>query len=205
MDNGFLAIALLALSAALIIAEVFIPSAGMLAIGMLISLVASFYFAWTAWWATQPTLFFGFVGFAIVMLPVVTVGAISWLPKTRFGKRILLEAPDGPVEEAFAREEEQLRNLIGRRVKAITPLSPGGLISVDRERIHAYSQGVVIERGATVEIVKVSGNRVVVREVLEEEQSVPAPSLENDSNTDDSNGDDDDTNPLDLDLREAEN
>jgi len=203
MDNGFLAIALLALSAALIVAEVFIPSAGMLAVGMFASLIGSFYFAWAAWWTTQPTLFFGFVGFAIVMLPTVTVGALSWLPRTRFGKRILLEAPDEPIEEAFAKEEEQLRSLVGKRAKTITPLSPGGLITVDRERIHAYSQGIVIERDATVEIVKASGNRVLVREVTEDELSAANAAM--DSSTEVEGGDDDDSNPLDLDLREAEN
>lgn len=165
MDHSFLAITLLALATVLIVAEIFIPSAGMLAIGMLVTLAASFYFAWSAW-SAQPLIFLGFVGFAILFLPGVAIAALSWLPHTRFGKRILLEAPTEQEVLPFAREEQRLRAMIGKQARTLTPLTPGGLITFNHERIHAFSEGVIIERDMPVEIIKVSGTRVVVREFI---------------------------------------
>lgn len=204
MDNGLLAIGLLALAAALIIAEVFIPSGGMLAIGMCLSLVASFYFAWSTWWQSNPTMFMGFVAFAVLLLPSALIVALAILPRTRFGKRILLDAPTEAQTRPFAAEEERLKSFIGRHARTITPLNPGGLITLDRERLHAFSQGVAIESDTVVEIVRVSGTRVVVQEVTEPE---PEPQknepqdldVSNDSEADD---EDNSTNPLDFDLPE---
>lgn len=171
MDNGFLAVLLLALAAVLIVAEVFLPSAGLLAAGMAISLAAAFYCAWMAWWPDNATLFFGFIAFALVFLPGVTIGALAWLPRTRFGKRIFLEAPTEAEVVPFAREQEILNSFVGRQAKTITPLNPGGMISIDRERIHAFSEGGVIDRDTPVEILKAVGTRVLVREIQIAEQA----------------------------------
>jgi len=170
MDSAFWAVALLALATVLIVAEIFIPSAGMLAIGMLCSLIGAFYFAWSAWWPDQTNLFLGFVAFALVLLPGAAIGALLILPRTRFGKRIFLEAPDEQSVLPFAQEGLKLSALIGKQGKAVTPLMPGGLISVGRERLHAFTEGMFIESGAAVEIVKISGTRVVVREISAEQQ-----------------------------------
>ncbi len=205
MDNGLLAIGLLALAAALIIAEVFIPSGGMLAIGMCLSLVASFYFAWVTWWQSNPTMFMGFVAFAVLLLPSALITALVILPKTRFGKRILLDAPSEAQTRPFAAEEERLKSYIGRHARTITPLNPGGMITVDRERIHAFSQGVSIEPDTVVEIVKVSGTRVVVQEVTEsdaEPQKKGTQDLDVSAGSDADDGDNP-TDPLDFDLPEV--
>ncbi|MBL4883359.1 MAG: hypothetical protein JKY95_02330 [Planctomycetaceae bacterium] len=165
MDNSFLAIALLALATVLIVAEIFIPSGGVLAAGMFASLGASFYFAWLAWWDESRVLFFGFTTFSLICIPGVAILALSWLPKTKFGKRILLEGPKEEDVVPFAKEEELLNMLVGQIAKTITPLVPGGLISINRERIHAFSEGVIIEANVDVEIIKAIGTRVMVREV----------------------------------------
>ncbi|MCA8984743.1 MAG: NfeD family protein [Planctomycetaceae bacterium] len=160
-----MAIALLALAAALIIAEVFIPSGGMLSVGMFISLITSFYFAWQTWGESNFTAFLGFAGFALLFMPTALIGALAILPRTRFGKRIFLEAPTEADIRPFAREEERLNRLVGKQARTITPLNPGGMITIDRERIHAFSEGVVIERDTLVQIIKVAGTRVLVREL----------------------------------------
>ncbi len=194
MDDSFLAIALLALASVLIVAEIFIPSGGILALSMFASLAASFYFAWAAWWETSPNTFFGFSAFAIVVIPSITITALIILPKTKFGKRILLAGPSEEEVVPFSKEEERLNGYVGRIAKTITPLNPGGMVSVDRERIHAYSEGVIIESGTDVEIVKVNGTRVLVREVRNETASTDVAETKPAAQDD----------PLDFDLTDSE-
>lgn len=201
MDDSFMAIAFLAIASVLIIAEIFIPSGGLLALGMFASLFAAFYYAWVAWWETSPTTFFGFTAFAIVVIPSVTISALTILPKTKFGKRILLAGPSAEEVVPFAKEEERLNGYVGRIAKAITPLNPGGMVSIDRERIHAYSEGLIIESGADVEIIKVNGTRVLVREVRTKQE--PTEVAKTDPPTSDEPLKQPET-PLDFDLSDAE-
>ena len=42
-------------------------------------------------------------------------------------------------------------------------LNPSGFVTLDGERLHAVSEGLVIDSGTSVEIIGVQGNRVVVR------------------------------------------
>ncbi len=169
MDNSFLAIALLALSTVLIVAEVFLPSGGILAIGTFCSLFTAFYFAWLAWWKTSPAYFFGFTGFAIVLLPSTLVAAFTILPHTRFGRRILLAGPTQEEVVPFAAEEARLKTYLNRHAITVTPLTPNGFIMIDNDRINASSEGMIVDRDMTVEIVQVRGTRVIVREVSPEE------------------------------------
>jgi len=185
MDQQFLAIALLALSTVLIIAEVFIPSGGLLAIGTFASLGAAFYFAWQAWWGSSPGYFFAFTGFAIVFLPAAVIAAFAILPRTRFGKRILLAGPSEQEVIPFAAEEARLRTYVGRRAKTATPLTPNGFVLIDNERVNASSQGTIIDPGVEVEIIKASGTRVVVREAEEPEEVAPADEPDDDLAEDD--------------------
>ncbi len=201
MDHSFMAIALLALASVLIVAEIFIPSGGILALSMVVSLFAAFYFAWLAWWETNPNYFFGFSAFAIIGIPGVAITALSILPKTRFGKRLLLAGPSEEEVVPFTKEEERLNSYVGRIAKAITPLNPGGMISIDRERIHAYSEGVIIESGAAVKIIKVNGTRVLVREVPPQTEATEV------AGSDSSKQDESRTipeSPLDFDLSDSE-
>jgi membrane-bound serine protease (ClpP class) len=42
-------------------------------------------------------------------------------------------------------------------------LNPGGMVSIDGERLHAFSEGVIIEPEEWVEVLEVRGARVLVR------------------------------------------
>ena len=53
----------------------------------------------------------------------------------------------------------------------MTPLRPAGTIRVDHERIDVVSDGSYIDKGKHVEIIKVEGSRIVVRETVEGEDN----------------------------------
>ncbi len=51
-------------------------------------------------------------------------------------------------------------------VKLLLPLRPAGVIVIDHERIDAVSDGSYIDKGKQVEVIKVEGSRIVVREFI---------------------------------------
>lgn len=169
MDNSHIAILLLVVSLVLLIAEVFIPSGGMILITALVCLVASVWFAWRAW-ADNPAAWWTYIASVIIIIPSVAGAVLYWFPKTSMGKRILLEAPTPEEVSAYDEEAARLQKLVGERGETLTLLNPGGLVLVAGERHHCESEGLMIEPREPVEVVRVSGNRLVVRPAVKRDR-----------------------------------
>ena len=80
-----------------------------------------------------------------------------------FNKLILRDATT--TEEGYVSNTNRVE-LIGRVGEAVTPLRPAGVIIIDNERIDAVSEGSYIDKGKQVEVIKVEGSRIVVRESI---------------------------------------
>ena len=80
-----------------------------------------------------------------------------------FNKLVLRDATT--TEEGYVSNMNRI-DLIGRIGEAVTPLRPAGVILIDKERIDAVSEGSFINKGSQVEVIKVEGSRIVVREIL---------------------------------------
>jgi membrane-bound serine protease (ClpP class) len=163
MEYEFFAILLLLVGFALIVAEVFLPSGGMILVLCAMSFIASFWCAAQAWYGTHPVTFGLYITSLVVLIPTVVMGAFQLFPRTSFGRN-LMAAPTLEEVTPYAQEREHLSQLVGRIGRAITPLTPGGLVMLDYERLHAFTEGVLIDRDTPVEIIDVRGTRVVVRE-----------------------------------------
>jgi membrane-bound ClpP family serine protease len=153
------AIALLLLAFVLVAAELFVPSHGVLTAFAGLAGVAS------VWLAYQFAPGMGLV-FAIVLLlatPVVFYMAIKIYPTTSVGKKVLLKNP--VVTPGFGEEAQRLEALVGRQGVAQTFLRPAGLVEIDGRRIDALAESDMIEAGARVEVMKVSGMKVMVKAV----------------------------------------
>lgn len=161
--ESLVAVGLLILGLALIVAEICIPSGGLITIFSVCCFLGSGWFAWQAWWNTSPTLWWSYVGGVLVLVPATLGLALYILPRTSIGKRILLEAPSLDEVTPYQREQQRLAALIGKTGKTLTLLSPGGLVLVDGERMHAETRGLLLEPGETVKVVAVKGNRIVVQ------------------------------------------
>jgi hypothetical protein len=85
------------------------------------------------------------------------------LPQTKAGKRALLEAPELASVEPFQEETARLRSMIGQFGTTLSLLNPGGLVQIHQERLHATSEGEIIDPKTSVEIIDVRGTRIVVR------------------------------------------
>ncbi len=162
MESSHLAIILLVIALCLLTAEVFIPSGGMILITALVCLSASVWFAWRAW-GDSPVAWWSYIATLIILIPAIGSGVIYWFPHTTMGKRMLLDGPELTEVVPYSEEVHKLSQLIGHRGKSMTLLNPGGMVIVEGERYHCESQSLIIEPDEEIEVVGVSGTRLVVR------------------------------------------
>jgi len=161
--NAVFAILLLIVGLAILTAEIFVPSGGLLGVITFFTLIVSIMFAYRAWGTSHPNVFGAFCVMLLMLVPTVIGFGFYMLPRTSFGKRVMLEAPELQDLTPYSEETGRIERLVGRFGSALTMLNPGGLVSVDGERLHATSDGLSIDPGVSVEIVDVRGTGVVVR------------------------------------------
>lgn len=144
--------------AALIVAEVFIPSGGLLSICALACVVGGvaifFRISSTAGWL-------GIV-VAVVMIPLLLVGAYRLLPKTRFGRNVILSGPVRERGDAIPDTAELLK-LLGQVGRVLTPLRPVGTCDFSGRRVECVAEAGYVQKGATVKVIRVEGTQLTVR------------------------------------------
>lgn len=173
MDPWFLAVLLLLLSMVLLFAEVLIPSGGLLFFGSMVALGCAVWSAWTAWWVTNPVMFWSFVAGSLVLLPASVAAAIQVWPHTPMGKQ--MEPPTIEEVTPYVAEQQRLNRLVGQVGETVTPLNPAGMVLLAGERVHCFSEGLVVDRGTKVKVLAVQGNRLLVRPSNPKEPSGETP------------------------------
>lgn len=145
--------------ALLLVAEVFVPSGGILglcALACVIGGVAIFF---------QHNQTLGWIGVVIALILIPTLLVISYkvFPKTRFGKAVTLAPPQRAVGDAIP-DTEQLKDLLGLEGVTKTPLRPVGLCDFSGRRLECVAESGYVGIGATVEVIRVQGTQLTVRE-----------------------------------------
>jgi membrane-bound serine protease (ClpP class) len=163
MDWSFLfAIFLYLVCAVLIIAEVFVPSGGILSICAL------------ACWIGGTVIFFqyntavGWVGvvISIIMIPAVLVVAYKIFPNTRFGKTVMLSPPQREHGDAIP-DTGELKEMLGAVGLVLTPLRPVGMCDFSGQRIECVAEGGFVDKNTKVKVIRVQGTQLTVRIVEE--------------------------------------
>ena len=155
-----LAIILFIVCAALLVAEVFLPSGGIISILSLAALVGGlvifFNISTTA----------GIIGIviAILMIPIILILAYRTLPNTKLGKAVFLEPPQRPKGDAIP-DTTDITQMIGQKGKVITPLRPVGTVDFDGKRLECVSETGFIPKDNIVKVLKVEGTQLTVRTV----------------------------------------
>ena len=107
MNYSTWAFLLLAIGITLLIAEVFIPSGGIISVLATVTVVGALVCAWQAWWYLNPGAFWGFVAGMALLLPATVVTAFYVWPSTPLGKRAILEGPAPHEVASFVEQEEK--------------------------------------------------------------------------------------------------
>ncbi len=157
-----LAVFLYLVCAALIVAEVFVPSGGLIsicALACLIGGVAIFFQHSTAAGMVG-------IGIAIAMIPSALIIAYKIFPKTRFGKSVTLTPPERQQGDAVP-DTPELKNMLGAVGVVTNPLRPVGMCDFSGWRIECVAESGYIEKGKKIKVIKVESTQLTVR-VIEE-------------------------------------
>jgi len=139
----------------IIIAEVVIPSAGLLSVVALILLGYSFYIVFT-------TISFNFGIFLIfvdiIISPIIIIAGLKILSKSRVTLHKTLSKEQGVVAQS-----SELAFNLNAEGKSITDLRPSGIAFIDGSRVDVVTRGEYIEANENIIVHDVSANQVIVR------------------------------------------
>lgn len=149
------AIALLFITGALLLAaEVFLPGAIAGIIGAC-ALVLGSWMAFSQYGADIGSVVtFG----AVVLVGLTFYAELIWLPRTRFGRRLVIQAS---IQGASQPQPAQ-PDVVGKIATALTPLVPSGVVLIEGKRYEAFSRTGQVDRGATLQVVGLDNFRVIV-------------------------------------------
>lgn len=116
--------------------------------------------AGATWQAMMAVLSQVVLSFLLAM--VASLAVFRLLPRLPLGKRMVLET-ELPAEAGYISAPERDRRWLGKDGVTISPLRPAGIAQLDGERVDVVSEGAFIEAGAPIQVIRVDGNRVVVR------------------------------------------
>jgi membrane-bound serine protease (ClpP class) len=151
----------------LLIAEVFvIPGFGIAGalgiVALLWGLGLSLIGAGATWTVMGSAL--GQVTAALLIAVLLAFAMLRMAPRLPFGRDLVLETGLS-AEGGYASAPETNRRRLGQRGIADSTLRPAGIARFDHERVDVVTEGEFIEPGAAVEVIRIDGNRIVVRSV----------------------------------------
>jgi membrane-bound ClpP family serine protease len=158
---------LMLLAMGLVVMELFIPSGGILGFLAACSVVGAIFLSFQNYENYWVGL--GFVALAVVGTPIVMVVAIKYWPETSIGKAFLPAEISGDDVLPDNQQLRLLRSLEGQVGITKSMMLPSGGVRIDGRTIDAMSEGMPIEEGQLVRVIKVSGSHVVVRPLDPEE------------------------------------
>jgi membrane-bound ClpP family serine protease len=163
MDNWLIfAIFLYFACVMLIIAEVFVPSGGLISILALACVVGGVVIFF------KHSLIAGWIGLiiAILMIPSVLILAYKIFPKTKFGKNVTLAPPERQQGDAVP-DTSELKKMLGAVGIVQTPLRPVGMCDFSGQKIECVAETGYVNKGSKIKVIDVESTQLTVR-IIEE-------------------------------------
>jgi membrane-bound serine protease (ClpP class) len=104
----------------------------------------------------------GRVAVSLLLAITASLVLLRFLPRLPGGRRLVLET-ELAAREGFASAPEADRDWLGKRGTAVSTLRPAGIADIEGQRVDVVSDGEFVEAGAPITVVRVDGNRIVVR------------------------------------------
>jgi membrane-bound ClpP family serine protease len=96
---------------------------------------------------------------ALGLLCLTLYVELVWLPKTKFGRKLIVQSTVDATSQPPLAEKE---NVVGKMAEAVTPLVPSGYVLVEGKRYEAFSQSGHAAKGALLRVTGLDNFRLIV-------------------------------------------
>jgi len=140
--------------------ELFVPAAGIIGAAGIICMIVATVLAYNSLGKIVGSLFLAGV---LVGTPAMIMLGLKVFPKSFIGKRLILFRSMEQEYGFTSSDVEKYRDLLGKEGITLTMLRPSGMVRINGKKYSVVTSGELIEKGNMVHVIKVEGNRIVVR------------------------------------------
>lgn len=96
---------------------------------------------------------------AIALLALTLYVELVWLPKTKFGRKLIVHSAVDATSQPPLADRTQI---VGKIAEAVTPLVPSGYVVIEGKRYEAFSQSGHVAKGAALRVTGLDNFRLIV-------------------------------------------
>ncbi|MGE0469988.1 MAG: nodulation protein NfeD [Nitrospira sp.] len=162
---GWEEVLLIGIGLILLLVEVFvIPGFGIFGALGIAALLGGFGLSLVGAGATWAVVLYavGQVIAAMLLAVVLALALLRVVPRLAFGRKLILDT-ELPAAGGYASQPDSDSRWLGTSGTAASTLRPAGVAHFDHVRVDVVTEGEYIEAGAPIEVLRVEGNRIVVR------------------------------------------
>lgn len=161
-DSLFLPIILQLAGVVVIIAEIIIPSGGILSI---VAIGVFGYSLFIVFNEISMTIGFSFVAADLILIPVLVIVGLKLLARSPATLRKTLSRKEG-----VSSQSSELESYVGTQGNAVTDLRPAGIAVINGKRVDVVTRGEYLEKDSAIIVTAVTGNQIIVRKKDEPER-----------------------------------
>jgi membrane-bound ClpP family serine protease len=154
MKSYILPVLLQTIGILVVMAEIFIPSLGLLTAIALGLFAYSLYLVFTGISTTAGLIF---TGLDIVLVPVLIVLGMKILARSSLSLKQQLSKQDGVVSQ-----RQELEGYLDMKGISVTDLRPAGMAMIDLQRLDVVTDGEYIDADTKIVVTGVTGNQIIV-------------------------------------------
>ena len=154
-DSLLLPIILQLVGVVVIIAEIILPSGGILSIAALGVFGYSLFIVFNE---ISMTVGFSIVAADLILIPVLVIVGLKLLARSPVTLRKTLSRKEG-----VSSQSSELESYVGTQGNAITDLRPAGIGIINGKRVDVVTRGEHLEKDSAIIVTAVTGNQIIVR------------------------------------------
>jgi len=154
-DRLLLPIILQLVGVVVIIAEIILPSGGILSIAALGVFGYSLFIVFNE---ISMIIGFSFVAADLILIPVLVIVGLKLLARSPVTLRKTLSRKEG-----VSSQSSELESYVGTQGNAITDLRPAGIAVINGKRVDVVTRGDYLEKDSAIVVAAVTGNQIIVR------------------------------------------
>lgn len=154
-DSLLLPIILQLVGVVVIIAEIILPSGGILSI---VALGVFGYSLFIVFNEISMTIGFSFVAADLILIPVLVIVGLKLLARSPITLRKTLSRKEG-----VSSQSSELESYVSTQGNAVTDLRPAGIAVINGKRVDVVTRGEYLEKDSAIIVTAVTGNQIIVR------------------------------------------